>query len=151
MPGPIVLRKSGLRSALLLLALFSVMGWLIVRCLQHPVALPLYDYVEYWSAGRLCVTGHDPYSRDELLDLQRQVGWTESRALMMWNPPWTLALVMPFGAAGYAASHMLWLLTTVLGLALCVYQLSRMYAVGRWQLCVGLIVGVTFMPTLVTL
>src|SRR5262249_15787502 len=100
MSSSIVLSKSSLRTSLLLIGLAGMMGWLIVRCLQHPVPLPLYDYVEYWSAGRLCATGHNSYSREELLDLQQQVGWTESRALMMWNPPWTLPLVMPFGIAG---------------------------------------------------
>ena len=32
------------------------------------------DYVEYWAAGRLYITGGNPYNPDELLPLQNQAG-----------------------------------------------------------------------------
>jgi len=57
-----------------------------------PTARPagVRDFVEYWSASRLLLNGGNPYAPDELLQLQRSVGWGSGTALIMWNPPWTL-------------------------------------------------------------
>lgn len=67
------------------------------------------DYVEYWAAGRLNLSGGNPYAADQLLPLERAAGRT-AETLMMWNPPYTLALVMPLALADYPLSRLLWLL-----------------------------------------
>ena len=41
------------------------------------------DFVEYWAAGRLNFTGENPYDPVLMLELQRSVGFTGERALMM--------------------------------------------------------------------
>jgi len=57
------------------------------------------DFIEYWSANRLFLSGMDPYNPDGLLGLQRTVltaaGVAIERPLMMWNPPWLLLLLAP--------------------------------------------------------
>ena len=58
------------------------------------------DYVEYWAAGRLNLSGADPYAGDQLLPLERAAG-RKTEVLMMWNPPWTLALAMPLALFSY--------------------------------------------------
>ncbi|MGC8782408.1 MAG: hypothetical protein ACP5UQ_16220, partial [Anaerolineae bacterium] len=70
------------------------------------------DYVEYWAAGRLNLTGGNPYSADQLLPLERAAGRT-AEVLMMWNPPYTLALVMPLALADYPTGRLLWLLLNI--------------------------------------
>jgi hypothetical protein len=59
------------------------------------------DFVEYWSAGRLSLKGAYTYSPGELLALERQAGWRYGEPTPMWNPPWTLPLIMPFGIFDY--------------------------------------------------
>ncbi len=53
------------------------------------------DYMEYYSAGQLNLKGLNPYSPDTKAP--------------MWNPPWTLTLVMPMGLLPYLPSRILWL------------------------------------------
>ncbi len=70
------------------------------------------DYVEYWAAGRLNLSRGNPYAADQLLPLERAVG-RMAEVLMMWNPPYTLALAMPLALADYKTSRLLWLLLNI--------------------------------------
>jgi hypothetical protein len=135
----------------ILLPLLAVVTWQFGHLLSRPVSLPLCDYVEYWSAGRLCAAGQNPYARDNLLNLQREVGWEESGPLMMWNPPWTLPLVVPFAVIDFKESHIIWLFTQFLVLALCVHRLCGIYRLQGSRLWLVLLISVTFMPGIVAL
>lgn len=55
------------------------------------------DFVEYWAAAHLLWTTNNPYAPDQLFALQRTVGWAKEVPLLMWNPPWTLSFILPFG------------------------------------------------------
>jgi hypothetical protein len=68
------------------------------------------DFVEYWAAAQLLLSGSNPYSPEELLKLQSSVGWAESSASIMWNPPWTLAFLWPFGLISYDTAQFIWFL-----------------------------------------
>src|SRR5215471_17236217 len=57
-----------------------------------------YDFVQYWSAGRQLLDGRDPYDPDQLVPIQRSMYDGVRKAVMMWNPPWTLPLTLPFAA-----------------------------------------------------
>lgn len=70
------------------------------------------DFVEYWAAGRLNLTGGNPYAADQLLPLERAAG-RDAEALIMWNPPYTLAVVMPLALFPYPLSRLLWLLLSI--------------------------------------
>ena len=70
---------------------------------------PLEDFVEYWAAGRLNAAGANPYDPGLMLQEQRQVGWPDRTPVMMYNPPWTLALAMPMGALSFGFARSLWL------------------------------------------
>jgi hypothetical protein len=72
------------------------------------------DFVEYWAASRLLLTGNNPYGPQELFELQRSVGWKDSIPLLMWNPPWTLSFTVPFGLASFDVAQLLWLLFNTL-------------------------------------
>src|SRR5262245_49181836 len=70
--------------------------------------LPLHDFVEYWAAGRLLLGGQNPYDADLVHELERQVGRTDE-GILMWNPPWSLPLVLPLGLMGVRTAHLVWL------------------------------------------
>src|SRR5262245_1983579 len=100
----------------LLLAVLVVacagLAWQLVRAPGAGLELPLFDFVEYWAAGRLNAHGENPYDPERVHELERQAGRTEE-GVLMWNPPWTLTLVMPFGlfpARLVQTAQLLWLL-----------------------------------------
>lgn len=73
----------------------------------------LTDFVSFWSAARLLIDGGNPFSPVDVLELQRTVGLNEAKPLLIWHPPWTLSLLLPFGAIPFQLSQFLWLLMHV--------------------------------------
>ena len=98
-----------LRWPLLLLAGAGLLFFAAWR-LTQPDILYGDDTVEYWAAGRLNVTGQNPYDPTQLLLLERQAGRPLEDPMMMWNPPWLLALVMPLGLLPYPLARAFWFL-----------------------------------------
>lgn len=97
----------------LLLVGVIILFHLAMEQLTDPRFLFFDDFVEYWSAGKLNLTRGNPYDPNQLETLQLQTGRVENVPIMMWNPPWTLTLVMPFGAFPYPMSRVLWLLLNI--------------------------------------
>jgi hypothetical protein len=85
------------------------------------------DFVEYWAATRLLLTGGNPYGPQELFELQRSVGWSDSIPLLMWNPPWTLSFILPFGLASFDVAQFLWLLLNTFIVLFCAKELWLLY------------------------
>jgi hypothetical protein len=109
-------------------------------------ALPLYDFVEYWAAGRLLAGGENPYDPVRMDELERQAGRTEE-AILMWSPPWALALVAPLGLLDVRTAHQLWLLFHLVVLLGCADVLWRHFGGPdnlRW---LSWLVALTFIPT----
>ncbi len=95
-----------------LLLLLGGVGLLLLAAwrLTQPDILHRDDTVEYWAAGQLNATRQNPYDPTQLLLLERQAGRPLEDPLMMWNPPWLLALVMPLGLLPYPLARALWFL-----------------------------------------
>lgn len=108
------------------------------------------DYVEYWAASRLNLTGGNPYAADQLLPLERAAGRT-AEVLMMWNPPYTLALVMPLALADYPLSRLLWLLLNIAAVMIATSWWWRLSGgpVRYWW--VAQVVAFTFFSTVTVL
>jgi len=70
----------------------------------------LNDFVEYWAAAKLFLAGGNPYSPTELLKVERSIGWSHADPLLMWNPPWTLPLILPLGLLDYDTAQFAWFL-----------------------------------------
>lgn len=104
------------------------------------------DFVEYWAAAQLLSSGGNPYSPEELLKLQVSVGWAESSALIMWNPPWTLALLWPFGLISYDAAQFVWFLFHSLIIFLGAQFLSRIYGGAVEKTRMAWVAVLTFAP-----
>ena len=82
------------------------------------------------------------------MSLQQTVGWLESRPLMMWNPPWALAPILPFGLPGYSAGRVGWLMLHFGLVLFCVDVSWRLYGLPTKRRWVAWVLGFTFIPTL---
>ncbi len=87
-------------------------GQLIEMC--HAGEISLYDFIEYWTASRVFLTGGNAYSYEQLLEAQRLVGWKENTPLMMWNPPWIFPILIPISIFDYWPSRGIWLLINII-------------------------------------
>src|SRR5437773_620254 len=104
--SPTSSRRVWVLAGLLIVAL-AVVGWHIGRAPEGLPRLPLYDFAEYWAAGHLEARGENPYDPERIHELEQQLG-RETEAVLMWNPPWTLPLVLPFGVLPARLAHLLW-------------------------------------------
>jgi len=148
--GSSLVRPRRLRRVLtwagLLLCLFLL--YLEAPLLTSEKWLQVDDTVEYWAAGRLNLSGANPYSPEGLAPLENQAGRFFQVPVMMWNPPYTLVIAMPLAALPYPVSRLVWLILNVVLLALGAEWTWRVYAGPRryrwlaWLLCFA------FIPTL---
>lgn len=137
-----------------LLPIGLLSGWLIGLCMQllHPADQPPYfppdDFVEYYAAGNLNARGQNPYSAELLLPIERAAGRVTDEAIMMWNPPWTLAIAMPVGLLQPRPAHTSWIISGVL--------LILFSAILSWRLAKGPVdkpiyatmLAITFLPSI---
>jgi len=151
MNGLIHLESNVLYHILLVGLLIAGLGVLIPLTsdvFTHPEFLRLDDFVEYWSAGKLTLQRGNPYDPSQMEALQREIGRTQDVPIMMWNPPWTLALVMPFSLLPYQMSRTLWFLAAVSAIFLCADWLWRFYGGSERFRWVSWLVAFTFGPPL---
>jgi hypothetical protein len=128
-------------------ALFAQAG----RVSDVAAALGLADYIAYWSAGHQNAQGENPYSPEGLLVLQRGLGWPDDFPNMMYYPPWTLALVMPFGVLPYAVSRLAWLVLHLGLVLLAADRIWRYYGGAERYRIVAWALALCFVPTLIVL
>jgi hypothetical protein len=142
-----------LRAGVSLLALV-VLSAGVAACaprLLNPATLGVQDFVCFWSSARVIDRGGNPWSAQELLPLQNDNGWACTDPIVMWNPPWALSLVMPFGLLDFAGARLLWF---ALEAALLLFA-----AAWAWQLYGGppsgrglaLLLTASFFPCLLVL
>ncbi len=108
------------------------------------------DFLNYWSAGRVFLSGGDPYSANELLQVQKSVGVSENPAIM-WNPPWTILFMLPFILMPYGIARGVFF---VVGIGILVYGADWLWLKSggpptrRW---IGWLGGLLFLPCLLAL
>lgn len=152
-PLRLILMGAGLVLAAILLV--QQLGYL----LSDRTIMPPDDFVEYWAAGWLNAHGHDPYDGDNLLPLEQEAGRTNfpkdssgrELAVMMWNPPWTLTVVMPLGLLDARLGQLFWLLLNLGVVVFCADWAWRYYqgpVAYRW---LAWALALTFMPTMMVL
>lgn len=109
------------------------------------------DFVEYWAAGSLNISGRNPYDPELVLAVERSAGYAGDRALMMLNPPPVLTIVMPFGALPYRPAVFLWLVFNVAALLWSCTILWDLAGGPKRMYWVAYLCGVVFVPTLFAL
>ena len=149
---------SRLRLVIFASALVAGLLFLVLQLgrLGNKSFLPVKDFVEYWAAGRLFAAGGNPYSWDAMLELEKSVGMEtylsedtrEEMPLLMFNPPWTLVFVMPFGQASFALSRLMWFVFGLGLVILCADVIWRTYGGAPNRRWLAWIVGLSFVPTL---
>jgi hypothetical protein len=138
---------------------FAGVGMLAVSLLAAAVCLARFvdrvripiDFYAFWSAGQVCGTRGNPYDPLQLRPLQQAHGCTADMAIVMWNPPWTLAIVWPFGLLPIAVAYLVWLLIQAVAVFVSAVLLWRAFGgpANRWW--IAGIVAFGFTPTLVLL
>ncbi len=122
-------------TALAFLTLIVLLVGQVRQFLADPTFWPPDDYIEYWAAAQLNFNGENPYDRTLLQPLQVANGRDTKDGVMMWNPPWTLAVVFPLGLIPSREGQLLWLAFNILVVVFCGDRLWRFYggsAEKRW-------------------
>jgi hypothetical protein len=119
--------------------------------LADPTIWPPDDFIEYWAAARLTVTGENPYDPARLLPLQQAAGRDTSEAVMMWNPPWSLAVVLPLGLLPPREAQLLWLLVNFAALGFSGDRLWLIFGGRRESRWIGWLAAIAFLPSLFAL
>jgi hypothetical protein len=140
--------NSKFRSALMLglLGAAAILLVLQVERLLNKLPPPD-DFVEYYAAGRLNAQGHNPYDPEQLLPIEQKAGRDTDEAIMMWNPPWTLSVAMPFGLLESRVAQLLWM---ACGFGFIVFGadlLWRLYGAPIDQRWVAWLLAFTYLPT----
>lgn len=128
--------------------IFTIIFWLGMDLVSNPEWFMGDDFVQYWAAGKLNLAGANPYAPEQLLPLEIQTGVMEGPAVIMWNPPWILAITMPFGIAGYPFSRILWLVVNILVIFVCLNKVWELYGGEKKYRWVAWLIGFTFAPLL---
>lgn len=109
------------------------------------------DFVEYWAAARLILAGDNPYSPEKMLHLQRSVGWKKDSPLLMWNPPWVLFFLLPFGFFNYQTGLLAWLMFQTFIILFCARRLWHLYGGAPKHYRIAWLISLSFLPTLFVL
>lgn len=121
------------------------------RLLADHSVWPPDDFVEYWCAGWLNLRGENPYDPVRMYELDKEIGWDIGQAVMMWNPPWTLSLVMPLGLLPWRVAQFVWLGAKVAALVFCADRIWRTYGGPADRVWVAWALTFAFLPTLIAL
>ncbi len=140
-------RKIWPYGAIALLAALLPTQAIFAQPLQRSRPASATDFIEYWAAGRLLVAGGDPYSPGQLGDVQASVTARAAMPLIMWNPPWTLFFIFPFGRLSFAAGQFLWLLLHVFLILFSAQGLWRIYSDTAQGSYTPWLLAITFIPT----
>jgi hypothetical protein len=144
-----------IRRPLLYIAPAAIVGLAVVFLARFqqlgPYGLYLQDFVEYWSAGHLNASGQNPYDPELMFDLETKLRPDLGEPVMMWNPPWTLALAMPLGLLPCHVAHLLWLILSLTILLVGSDFLWRFYGgIPRYR-GISWFIALSFTPTLLVL
>jgi hypothetical protein len=154
------------RSILTVIAL-AALGFVFVgqirELLDDPKVWPPDDFIEYWAAATLARQGQNPYDGKLLLPVEQAGGSDTTQPVMMWNPPWTLTVVLPLGFLPSRAAQLIWLAVNLsatifsgdrlwrlfggpankrwIGWAIAFFSLPSLFALGAGQIGPLLLLG----------
>ncbi len=151
MPAEHQLQRGGTRQIVLIVVAIAVVGFVGVPLIEQLSAdrelMKPYDFVQYWSAGRQLLDGRDPYDPDELFVWQRSM-YDLPKTVMMWNPPWTLPLTLPFAAMPWRMAQLLWFVMQLGAVLLSADLLWRVYRGDLRLRWIAWLLALAFAPTL---
>lgn len=137
--------SQSVRSVLVLIVGVAALVGAADRVVRAPDFKLPKDFPEYWAAGRLNLRGENPYDPARLLAEQRAADPGRRDAVMMWNPPPSLAVYMPLGLLPAPWASLLWVGVQFGAVVLACDLLWREYGTGRRWL--GAVTGLAFVGT----
>ena len=141
--------KLSLRSAAAGLALIPILwvgAGMVNDYLNSESTKRPHDFLQVWSAGRLAVTGENPYDPRRLHELQHANRTPLGYAAMMWVPPWGLALAAPVGAMPINAAQVVWVFGQFVLIASLAVVLWRLHGGPMSRAWVALALVFAFAP-----
>jgi hypothetical protein len=134
----------------LLLALAGALALVFLRGAEPYLggfgAVGSQDFVAFWSGARLAIRDGNPYDAASMLAVQRAAGWPSNEPNLLWNPPWTLAIVMPFALLPFHVATFVWLLLQLNLLLVSSFLLWRYFAPESKRYGIGLLLAAVFVP-----
>ena len=138
--------RSVLTAAALVVVGIVLMGQ-VRKLLADPTIWPPDDFIEYWAAAKLTLEGRNPYDGKSLLPLQQANGRDTDKAVMMWNPPWTLAVVLPLGLLPVREAQLLWLAVNFAAIGFCGDRLWLLLGGSRERRWIGWVTALVALPS----
>jgi hypothetical protein len=89
--------------------------------------LPVNDFIEYWSTSRITISGGNPYSTNDLFMAQKEGGLEIDKPTIMYNPPWLIPILIPFGYFNRSSGQLIWLFFQTAVLMFCSNRLWKLY------------------------
>jgi hypothetical protein len=139
----------------IILWIILIISVLVLASLAPIITKPQYyatdDYFTYWAAGKLNLSGENPYDAQQKENLFIQESGHPSNTYpisIMLNPPWAVAMVMPFGFVDYQISRLLWLLSSIACIVVSAQVLWRLYKGNPRYRWVAWIVVIFFAPVI---
>jgi hypothetical protein len=81
------------------------------------------DFISYWAAGHQLRHHANPYDSDQILRMEKSLGYQNKRPLVMRNPPLAFFLALPMGFVGAKTGAVLWSLALIAALMASVRML----------------------------
>jgi hypothetical protein len=102
------------------------------------------DFLSYWSAAHLMVTGDNPYDLAAVDRLVQEVSPERGGTEPAWNPPWLVVALTPLGLLPYEFATRVWLLLNLMLLSCLPLIIWRWLAGPRprppaWLMGLGLL------------
>ncbi|HEX4612805.1 MAG TPA: glycosyltransferase family 87 protein [Urbifossiella sp.] len=140
-----------LRSALVVVVGLLVVAAAADRVVNSPAFLNPRDFLEYWAAGAVVARGGNPYDPAELLAYQRLADPDRDAAVMMWNPPWSLAVYAPVGLLPVRWATLVWVGLQLAAVMVACDLLWGVYGGPGRLRWVPQVLGLTFAPVVWTI
>jgi hypothetical protein len=138
--------------ALLIAAILLLIS--LAPILVNPENLAADDFGHFWAAGKLTLSGQNPYNPQAILELLYRQGRLPDNSdvvSVMLNPPWTLPIVMLLGMISYPVSRLLWLLISIMVIMVSAKILWSIYRGSNRSQWLAWLLAFTFTPTISTL
>jgi disulfide bond formation protein DsbB len=131
-----------------LCAVLAGAAWQAVRVAKTgPGWIPV-DFMAFWTAGKLHAEGRNPYDQSAVRAVQTAEVSGVGEAVIMWNPPWALAVCTPFGLLSVPLAASLWLLFLLVLVVVAADVLWRVYGGNPARRYVSWLLALTLAPTI---
>jgi hypothetical protein len=141
-----------LKTFLLLLLLVGVGGVFTLIAIQMTAGEPLFDFTAFWIAGKLTLSGGDPYLRSDWGPLYEpfNLGLADNQTFLYPKP--ILPIFLPFGLFPLRTAAILWLVLTQAAVLSSILMITRLWPDRRPSYLLPFLFGVfIFRSYLVTL